>query len=295
MPAVPVHDGPAGTLSIPPLFVNLVDDTSLLMPRDSQPPMKTVLSRYLASRGAPYGALSGQLVCPVSRLAELVAELVKLDPERPVEISLVVNTGLGSVPKALSMVLSRPALLTPSTVETAGPPDVDATWLDRVSEFVPEDVTAVVEPRRPLDGDRGLWLDAVLRVAEHGCTPKLRCGGPRHSDTPSVEEVAEFVGVAGEGGQGFVTSLGLRHVIRQDDDGDGPATHGILNLLVAAARALTAGDVAGALASTEAQTLVAEARGLSDEAATAVRGLLPRCGSGPVPEPAAELAGLGLI
>jgi hypothetical protein len=282
-------------MPIPPLFVKLVDDTSLLLPRASQPPMKSVLARYLASRGAPYGALSGQLVCPVSRLAELVSELVQLEPERPVEISLVVDTGLGSVPKALSMVLSRPALLTPSTVETAAPPDVDATWLDRVSEFVPEDVTAVVEPRRPLDGERGPWLDAVRRVAEHGCTPKLRCGGPRRSDTPSVDEVAEFVDVAGDGGQGFVTSLGLRHVIRQTDGGNGQATHGILNLLVAAARALTSGDVKGALASTEGPKLAAEARKLSDADATAVRGLLPRCGSGPVPEPAAELAGLGLI
>ena len=89
-----MHDGPAGIMPIPPLFVNLVDDTSLLLPRASQPPMKSVLARYLASRGAPYGALSGQLVCPVSRLAELVSELVQLEPERPVEISLVVDTGL---------------------------------------------------------------------------------------------------------------------------------------------------------------------------------------------------------
>lgn len=293
---MPAHDeGPAGTWSIPPLFAKLVDDTSLLMPRDALPPMADVLARYLAARGAPYGGLTGQLVCPVSRLPELVTELAKAAPARPLDISLVVDTGLGAVPKALSMVLSRPTLLTPSTVEAPAPPDVDATWLDRVSEFVPEDVTAVVEPRRPLDGDTGPWLDAVRRVAEHGCTPKLRCGGPRPSDTPSVSEVAEFVTVAGEGGRGFVTSLGLRHVVRQVESRNGSATHGILNLLVAAARKLTSGDVPAALTSTDGEQLAAEAGELSDKAAAAVRGLLARCGSGPAPVPAAELAGLGLL
>ena len=43
-------------------------------------------------------------------------------------------------------------------------------------------------PRRPDDrrhGGTAAWLDAVRRVAEHGCAPKLRCGGPRASDVPT--------------------------------------------------------------------------------------------------------------
>jgi hypothetical protein len=228
----------------------------------------------------------------VSRLPALVTELAKAAPARPVDLSLVVDTGLGAVPKALSTVFSRTALLFPRAIETAAPPDVDAVWLERVSEFVPEDVVAVVEPRRPLGDDEGhigAWLKAVRRVAEHGCAPKLRCGGPRPSDVPTVDQVERFVRITAGSDQGF-TTLGLHRVVRSDD----PVQHGVLNLLVAVARAIDDGDVAGALRSTDKESLVAELGALSPEAVTGVRGRLSRCGTDPGPLPVAELAGLGL-
>src|SRR3954452_16545726 len=166
----------------PPLFAQLVDDTSLLRPKASAPDVDVVVARYLAARDGRYGGLIGQLVCPVSRLSALVAELARSLPARPIDLSLVVDTGLGAVPKALSTVFSRSSLLTPRTIETAAPVDVDAVWLERVAEFVPDDVVAVVEPRRPVGAEEpgvAEWLDAVRRVANHGCTPKLRCGGSR--------------------------------------------------------------------------------------------------------------------
>jgi hypothetical protein len=291
-----VREGEPGgaAVPIPALFAHLVDDTTLLLPRQLIPPVHDVLSRYLKTRDGHYGGMAGQLVCPVSRLPEVVSQLAKMSPSEPVDISLVVDTGLGSVPKALSLVLSRDSLLTPCTVETAAPPDVDSTWLERVSEFVPEDVLPVVEPRRPLEGDTAQWLDAVRRVSEHGCTPKLRCGGPRLSDVPSVDEVADFVAAADGAPAGFTTSLGVPHAVRRDD-GNGRADHGMLNLLVGVARALVNGDVRGALLETDPKVLVREVARLSEAAGGAVRGLLARCGSGPAEEPAAELANLGLL
>lgn len=291
-----VREGEPGgaAVPIPALFAHLVDDTTLLLPRQLIPPVHDVLSRYLKTRDGHYGGMAGQLVCPVSRLPEVVSQLAKLAPSEPVDISLVVDTGLGSVPKALSLVLSRDSLLTPCTVETAAPPDVDSTWLERVSEFVPEDVLPVVEPRRPLEGDTAQWLDAVRRVSEHGCTPKLRCGGPRPSDVPSVDEVADFVAAADGAPAGFTTSLGVPHAVRRVD-GNGRADHGMLNLLVGVARALVNGDVRGALSETDPKVLVREVARLSEAAGGAVRGLLARCGSGPAEEPAAELANLGLL
>jgi hypothetical protein len=282
--------------AIPPLFAQLVDDTSLLQPRSVAAGVDVAVSRYLSARDGQYGGLVGQLVCPVSRLSALVAELARSVPSRPVDLSLVVDTGLGAVPKALSTVFSRSSLLTARTVETAAPPDVDAVWLERVSEFVPEDVVAVVEPRRPINGEpegTARWLDAVRRVAEHGCAPKLRCGGPRMSDVPSVAEVEKFVRVVVETGRGF-TTLGLRHIVRVDD-GSEPVQHGILNLLVAVARALGDGDVRGALESTDAAALAKEVSGLSRQAVKGVRGLLSRCGADPEPIPVAQFAGLGLL
>jgi hypothetical protein len=282
--------------AIPPLFAQLVDDTSLLQPRSVAPGVDQVVSRYVSARDGRYGGLVGQLVCPVSRLPALVAELARSVPGRPIELSLVVDTGLGAVPKALSTVFSRSNLVTPRTVETAAPPDVDAVWLERVAEFVPEDVVAVVEPRRPSIAEpvgTGAWLEAVRRVAEHGCAPKLRCGGPRASDVPSVTDIENFVRVVVETGRGF-TTLGLRHVVRTEGP-SAPAQHGLLNLLVAVSRALSGGDVRTALESTDAAALAGEIGALSEPAVTAVRGLLSRCGADPEPVPAAQLAGLGLL
>jgi hypothetical protein len=281
--------------AIPPLFAQLVDDTSLLQPRSVAPGVDLVVSRYLSARDGRYGGLVGQLVCPVSRLPALVQELARSVPARPVDVSLVVDTGLGAVPKALSTVFSRSSLLTPRTVETAAPPDVDAVWLERVAEFVPEDVVAVVEPRRPAGTDADntkAWLDAVRRVAEHGCAPKLRCGGPRASDVPSVAEVEEFLRVVVDAGRPFIT-LGLREVIRSNHDD--PPRHGILNLVVGVARALAGGDVRAALESSDGAALATEVTGLSDRAVKGVRGLLSRCGADPEPVPATQLAGLGLL
>ena len=280
--------------AIPPLFAQLVDDTSLLQPRSAAPGVDEVVSRYLSARDGRYGGLVGQLVCPVSRLSALVAELARSAPSRPVELSLVVDTGLGAVPKALSTVFSRSSLLTPRTVETAAPPDVDAIWLERVAEFVPEDVVAVVEPRRPSVAEpvgTGAWLTAVRRVATHGCAPKLRCGGPRASDIPSVSDIEEFVRVVVETGRGF-TTLGVRHVVRSETT---PAEHGLLNLVAAVARALTGGDVRAALESTDGDALAGEVGGLSERSVSAVRGLLWRCGADPEPVPGVQLAGLGLL
>ena len=280
--------------AIPPLFAQLVDDTSLLQPRATAPGVDAVVARYLGSRDGRYGGLVGQLVCPVSRLSAVVAELARSVPARPVDLSLVVDTGLGAVPKALSTVFSRSSLLTPRTVETAGPPDVDDVWLERVSEFVPEDVVAVVEPRRPQAGDgpgTAAWLAAVRRVADHGCAPKLRCGGPRPSDVPSVADVEQFVRVAVDAGRAF-TVLGIRDVVRP---ADGSGRHGILNVVVAVARALSGGAVAAALELSDGEALAAEIEGLSEADVKGVRGMLSRCGVDLEPVPAAQLAGFGLL
>jgi hypothetical protein len=287
--------------AIPPLFAQLVDDISLLQPRSVAPGVDAVVSRYLSERDGRYGGLVGQLVCPVSRLPALVQELARSVPSRPVDVSLVVDTGLGAVPKALSTVFSRSSLLTPRTVETAAPPDVDAVWLERVSEFVPEEVTPVVEPRRPHDGlvsGVDLWLDAVRKVADHGCTPKLRAGGQRASDVPTIEEVERFLEVTVGVGRGF-TAIGLREAVRPSPETEADrGRHGVLNLLVAVARMLGTGGegtVADALRETDPQRLVADVQALSDRTVDGVRGLFTCCGLDPDPMSVNEFATLGLL
>lgn len=259
--------------------------------------MADAVRQHLAARSGPHAGLVGLFLCPASRLPELITELIKVKPEKPIALSLVVDTGLGGVPKAVSIVESRVELLALRMVEMPAPSDVDDVWLERVAEFVPEEVIKVVEPRRPSkhNGDNGFWLEGVQRVAEHGCWPKLRCGGLTAEAFPSLDEVADFLVSVSGGSLPFKGTAGLHNAVRHTDPKTGFTHHGFLNLLVATARALAGRDVRAALGSTDGAALAAEAGQLSDEAARAVRKVFASYGSCSVTDPIADLEQLDLL
>ena len=249
--------------------------------------MAAVVARYLATREGRDGGLLGQLVCPVSRLPALVEELARSGPARPVDVSLVVDTGLGAVPKALSTVFSRSNLLTPGTIETAAPVDVD---------------------ENPLAGAGGR-VRAGRRRRGGRAPPAGGCGGGRRRElagrgapgrearlhTEAAVRRLPVVGgavrrrgrpVRAGGGRrrARVRRAGASPVVSAPAPG-GALRLGVLNLLVGAARALAHGAVAEALASTDGAALAREARALSPSQVREVRALLPRCGAGPAPVP----------
>lgn len=298
--------GDAPVDGVPPLLRRIVDDAALV---DGGPRREVaeVLDAHLTARGNHGGGMVGSLVVPVSRLSELVSELVKRRPATPLPIALLVDTGLGGVPKALSLTSSRAALITPLTVEMPAPHDVDSVWLERVTEFVPDEVVAVVEPRRP-DTDGSVdWLDGVTRVVGHGCRPKLRCGGGRAGAFPGVADVASFLAVAVEAGRSFTASLGLQHAVRRVDPANGFRHHGWLNLLLAAARAVElygrpdpdAGaigeHISQALQSEDGPEMVAELRAADAASVGRVRAVFSSFGSSAPARPAEEIAELGLL
>lgn len=293
--------GGAPVDGVPALLRAIVDDAALVA-EGPRPDMATVVDAHLDARAADAGGLLGSLVVPVSRLSELVSVLVKRRPSGPVPIALAVDTGLGGVPKALSLTSSRSALLDPRTVEMPAPHDVDTVWLERVTEFVPEDVVAVVEPRRPdADGSED-WLDGVRRVVDHGCRPKLRCGGGRAGAFPGVQDVAGFLALAVGAGRSFTASIGLQSAVRHTDPATGFTHHGWLNLLVATVRGLAPGTdspveerIGEALLVTDGDALAAELAGVGADAAVRVRSLFSSFGSTADAEPAPELARLGLL
>ena len=292
-----------------------------------------MLGAHLDARSGEYGGLLGSLVVPVSRLQEFVAELVRRRPAAPVPITLSVDTGLGGVPKALSLTTSRAALLTTGIVEMPAPHDVDSVWLERVTEFVPDDVVAVVEPRRPDADGSADWIAGVRRVVGHGCRPKLRCGGDRAGVFPGVTDVSRFLAVVAEAGRSFTASIGLQGAARHVDPETGFDHHGWLNLMVAVTRALRAlpearaggpddgglraapagptavaddekvpdpppelvEAVRGALDATDADALAAEVSEVDDRTASRVRGLLSSFGSTAPADQGAEMARLGLV
>jgi len=253
--------------------------------------MPDAVRTHLAERAGNHADVLGLFLCPASRLPELITELIKARPDRPVALSLVIDTGLGGVPKALSIVESRAELLALRMVEMPAPSDVDEVWLERVSEFVPEDVIRVIEPRRGgVD-----WLKGIRRVVEHGSWPKLRCGGLSQQNFPSIDEVADFLSVINAGGSAFKATAGLHNAVRHTDQKTGFTHHGFVNLLVATARSLSGGDVKEALASTDGPALAAEAAELSDQDAQAVRGVFASYGSCSLTDPIADLEQLGLL
>ncbi len=256
--------------------------------------MPDAVKFHLEGRSADYADVVGLFLCPASRLPELITELIKVKPRKPVELSLVIDTGLGGVPKALSIVESRAELLALRMVEMPAPSDVDAVWLERVSEFVPEDVIRVIEPRR---GGAG-WLDGIQRVIGHGSWPKIRCGGVSEQNFPSIEEVAEFLAVINSGGASFKATAGLHNAVRHTAEDTGFTHHGFLNLLIATARLIAGADksdVHDALALTDGKALAQEAQNLTEHEALSVRGVFASYGSCSLTDPVDDLRELGLL
>ncbi len=299
--------GGAPVDGVPTLLARILDDAALVSPGPRRE-MADVVGAHLDARAGEHGGLLGSLVVPVSRLQEFVAELVKRRPSAPLPVALSVDTGLGGVPKALSLTSSRAALLTTGTVEMPAPHDVDSIWLERVTEFVPDEVVAVVEPRRPDADGSDDWIDGVRRVVGHGCRPKLRCGGDRAGAFPGVTDVSRFLAVVAASGRSFTASIGLQSAARHVDPATGFDHHGWLNLLVAVTRALRAApeegsdvsdelveDVRDALEATDADALAREMGSVDERTAMQVRAHLSSFGSTAPADQGAEMARLGLV
>jgi hypothetical protein len=277
---------------VPSLLARLVDDAALFPPCNATVPDAVKL--HLAGRSSDFADVVGVFLCPASRLPELITELIKVKPAKPVELSLVIDTGLGGVPKALSIVESRAELLALRMVEMPAPSDVDEVWLERVSEFVPEDVIRVIEPRR----GGAAWLDGIQRVIEHGSWPKIRCGGISEANFPSIAEITGFLQVINNGGASFKATAGLHNAVRHTAEDTGFTHHGFLNLLLATARLIAGAelaDVEAALASTDSKALAEEAQNLTEHEALSVRGVFASYGSCSLTDPVKDLQELGLM
>ncbi|MDQ3762240.1 MAG: hypothetical protein M3460_11295 [Actinomycetota bacterium] len=280
---------PPGPPGIPPLLARLVDDAALFPPSEAS--VVDAVQTHLAARCAPYSGVIGFLLCPTSRLSALVSALRKARPTQPVALSLVADTGLGGLPKAISTALDNAKLVDLRMIEVPAPSDVDSTWLVQLTEFVPDDVVRVVEPRR----GRPEWLAGVRRVAEAGCWPKLRCGGKSAESFPSVDEVADFLAIATGTGQPFKATAGLHHAVRHHDKRTGLTHHGLLNMLVGTAHAVSGATAHEALRSTDAAALAAEAGALSENTSRIVREVFACYGSVSLTDPVADLIRLGLL
>ncbi|HUR51793.1 MAG TPA: hypothetical protein VMZ11_06705 [Mycobacteriales bacterium] len=158
----------------------------------------------------------------------------------------------------------------------------------------PRITVRAVELRSGVMGEIPCYVEGVApsELAARGVFGKVRCGGVR---IPAVEEVAAYVSECTRLGLPFKATAGMHAAVRGWESTKDQPHHGYLNLLLAVARALTGGDAAAVLASTDADALAAEALSLDDEQARAVRGLLHSYGSCDTARPVADAVRLGLV
>jgi len=138
------------------------------------------------------------------------------------------------------------------------------------------------------------YLEGVdpRELAGHGVFGKLRCGGVR---LPPVEEVAAYVLSAARMSVPFKAPAGMHAAVRGWESTKGEPHHGYLNLLLAVARALSAGDVLEVLRCTDGDALAHEACELSGDLVTATRWLFHSYGSCDTAKPVTDAMTLGLL
>ena len=274
--------------SAPPLFRHLIDDAALFPPGNA--PMDTAVPAHLALRTGPLSDLVGPFLCPASRIPELRAALPE---DRSLEVGVIVDTGVDSVTEAVAGAHADDRLRT-VMLEVPVPAGSDlaagaARVLEQVERSVPEVRLHVELPRS------AGWREALDVLAGAGRGAKFRTGGLTQELFPSDAELAAFVLACRERAVPFKCTAGLHHAVRYTDPDTGFRHHGVLNILVATARAQTSARVEQALAEERPDALAAEAAAIDPATAAATRALFASYGSCSVDEPVADLRALGLL
>lgn len=129
-------------------------------------------------------------------------------------------------------------------------------------------------------------------LKEHGVFGKIRCGGAR---IPSVAELTDYIAEAVQVSLPFKGTAGMHAAVRGWESTAGVPHHGYLNLLLAVGRAVTHGDIADVLFSTDASALAAEARSLPHDVTALTRWMFHSYGSCDTARPIQDARELGLL
>jgi hypothetical protein len=299
-PGLPPGDGAAGppepdpppAPAVPAVLAGLIDDAALFPPGNA--PIDTAVVDHRRFRASTYAALVGRFLCPASRVTELRRTLDAGTPggdSGPLRVGVIVDVGLDGLPRALADVAADPRLVL-EAVEIPLPRGIsgrhaltDAT--KRAVAALPTGLLGYVEVPR-VDG----WEAALDVLTALGRGAKLRTGGTAAAAFPTVAEVAAFLTACAARLLPLKCTAGLHHAVRRPDPHLGVTQHGFLNLLVAAAAAVSGEDPVAALSEEDAAVLAKQAQVLD---AGPARGLLTSFGSCSLAEPVAELHDLGLL
>jgi hypothetical protein len=283
-----VTTGETATGTAPTLFRHLIDDAALFPPGNA--PMEAAVPAHLALRAGPLSELVGPFLCPTSRISELLAVL---PADRSLAIGLIVDTGPDTLAPATDAARADPRLrmrmlevpLTAGSDLAGG-----AARAVKQAERVAPDVRLHVELPRSAG-----WPEALDVLAAAGQGAKFRTGGLTPELFPSDAELAAFVLACRERAVPFKCTAGLHHAVRYTDPSTGFRHHGVLNILVATADAVTGGAVESALAEDRPDVLAGRAAAIDAATAAATRALFASYGSCSIDEPVADLRELGLL
>jgi hypothetical protein len=174
---------------------------------------------------------------------------------------------------------------------------IDVHLIGATSVQLPSDprvTVRAVELRAGLYDGLPCYLEGIepAKLKDHGVFGKVRCGG---AHIPSVADIALFISSAARHSVPFKATAGLHAAVRGWESTNGVPHHGYLNLLVAVSRAISGGNVAQALESTDGTELAEEALRLSDDQVLAVRWLFHSYGSCDTLRPVEDAQKLGLL
>ncbi|CAA9512535.1 MAG: hypothetical protein AVDCRST_MAG85-2421 [uncultured Solirubrobacteraceae bacterium] len=203
------------------LLERLIDDAGLFPP--ARKAMVAAVADHRAARAGEHAWLLGRLLCPVSRLDELVAA----GPDPDWRLGAVVDAADWRAAFAAVAAYDGPGTI--DAIELKLPGEPVATVLDEA----PEGIDVFVEV--PVADTRAMTTALEDLAADGRAGAKIRCGGVTADAFPSDASVAAFVTQCARLGLRFKATAGLHHPFRTRDEAIGVLQHGFVNLLAAAA------------------------------------------------------------
>ncbi len=280
------------TAAGPELFRGLVDDAAVFPPGNL--PLAVAVAAHLRHRSAPYAALVGPLLVPVSALSEASALAREAASTHPLRVGAVARPGTDLAAVVSGLGNADTAVL--EVVAAEVPADLDR------EDLLAAGVPLTVEVRRGEDQADDLDRIAADRVAGHPVQAKFRTGPTPTWAWPDEAELAGFVTAAVGRGLPFKLTGGLHHAVRATHPaaaaGAPEEQHGLLNVLLAVHDALagrSAVAVGSVLAERDSSGLVGRIRALTDDDVAAIRAAFTAYGCCGVTDPITELAALGLL
>jgi hypothetical protein len=283
-PATCPRSGATGDGAVPALLRGLVDDAAVFPPGNA--PMPDALAAHAVHRAAWYAGMVGPFLVPQSALDQLA-------PDPPPAIGVIGDSGLAGAPAALQASDARWRQYEVAVAKRGEDPQPPLRELLAVIRGGPDlDVYAEL----PLTWGliEGLDILAAERAAGTRVAPKFRTGGLAAELFPTPVELGAVICACRDRRLPFKLTAGLHHAVRHTDGETGFIHHGFLNVLagcLAAADGAEVADVADLLGCTDPVRLVEAARVRQDSP----RPLWVGFGSCSIPEPLADLIGLGLM